>query len=123
MVCFLDILVPPEQIIDTVDIYHIRNRQRKISLRFLAWHLLNQDIQSDSHDSIEDAETALILYKKYLEYRANGDFGKVLEEIYEAGHRANWLKGPMGRVGGTTQQQQQQLPSPYSPSPARPSLQ
>lgn len=52
-----DLLVPPEQIIDTVDIYHIRNRQRKISLRFLAWHLLNQDIQLETHDSIEDSKT------------------------------------------------------------------
>ncbi|KAL7325020.1 poly(A)-specific ribonuclease [Mucor circinelloides] len=89
----INILVPPEQIIDTVDIYHIRNRQRKISLRFLAWHLLQQDIQSETHDSIEDARTALILYKKYLEYKENGTFGQVLEEIYEAGHKANWLKG------------------------------
>ncbi|CEG79278.1 Putative Ubiquitin carboxy terminal hydrolase [Rhizopus microsporus] len=89
----LDLLVPPEQIIDTVDIYHIRNRQRKISLRFLAWHLLNQDIQLETHDSIEDARTALTLYKKYLEYKNNGTFGKVLEEIYDAGHKSNWLKG------------------------------
>ncbi|RCH80922.1 poly(A)-specific ribonuclease, partial [Rhizopus azygosporus] len=89
----INLLVPPEQIIDTVDIYHIRNRQRKISLRFLAWHLLNQDIQLETHDSIEDARTALTLYKKYLEYKNNGTFGKVLEEIYDAGHKSNWLKG------------------------------
>ncbi|ORZ18884.1 ubiquitin carboxyl-terminal hydrolase-domain-containing protein [Absidia repens] len=90
----INILVPPEQIIDTVDIYHIRNRHRKISLRFLAWHLLDQEIQSEGHDSIVDAKTALILYKKYLEYRDNGTFGQVLEGVYAAGHKSNWLKGP-----------------------------
>ncbi|KAI8137725.1 ubiquitin carboxyl-terminal hydrolase-domain-containing protein [Fennellomyces sp. T-0311] len=90
----INLLVPPEQIIDTVDIYHIRDRQRKISLRFLAWHLLDREIQSEGHDSIEDAETALVLYKKYLEYQKTGEFGKVLEGVYEAGRRSNWLKKP-----------------------------
>ncbi|KAI7871039.1 ubiquitin carboxyl-terminal hydrolase-domain-containing protein [Spinellus fusiger] len=102
----INLLVPPEQIIDTVDIYHIRNRQRKISLRFLAWHLLHQDIQSESHDSIEDSRTALILYKKYLSYRENGTFGRVLDDVYEAGHRANWLKGAkeaLSRIPSTPQ--------------------
>jgi PAB-dependent poly(A)-specific ribonuclease subunit 2 len=98
------LIIPPGQIVDTVDIYHIRNRQRKISLRFLAWHLLHQDIQSETHDSIEDAKTALILFKKYLDYKTNGTFGQVLEEVYEAGHKANWLKGPkepLSRVSST----------------------
>ncbi|KAI9255620.1 ubiquitin carboxyl-terminal hydrolase-domain-containing protein [Phascolomyces articulosus] len=90
----INLLVPPEQIIDTVDIYHIRDRQRKISLRFLAWHLLGRDIQSEGHDSIEDAENALVLYKKYLEYKKSGEFGKVLEGVYVAGMRSNWLKKP-----------------------------
>lgn len=52
-----DILVPPEQVIDTVDIYFLKNRHRKLSLRFLAWCLLRQDIQQDMHDSVEDART------------------------------------------------------------------
>ncbi|KAI8067921.1 ubiquitin carboxyl-terminal hydrolase-domain-containing protein [Gongronella butleri] len=90
----INILVPPEQIIDTVDIYHIRNRHRKISLRFLAWHLLDQEIQSEGHDSIVDAQTALVLYKKYLEFCKDRSFGRVLEGVYEAGHKSNWLKGP-----------------------------
>ncbi|KAI9283728.1 ubiquitin carboxyl-terminal hydrolase-domain-containing protein [Umbelopsis sp. AD052] len=88
----INILVPPEQVIDTLDIYYMRNRQRKISLRFLAWALLQLDIQQVTHNSIEDAKTALLLYKKYLELRENGTFGTVLEEIYEKGRKSNWLK-------------------------------
>jgi len=57
-----DIYVPPEQIIDTVQIFFIKNRQRKISLRFLAWYLLKQDIQVETHDSIEDARTVIYYY-------------------------------------------------------------
>jgi len=57
-----DIYVPPEQIIDTVQIFFIKNRQRKISLRFLAWYLLKEDIQVETHDSIEDARTVMALF-------------------------------------------------------------
>jgi PAB-dependent poly(A)-specific ribonuclease subunit 2 len=35
----------------------------------------------------------LTLYKKYIEYKNNGTFGQVLEDIYDAGHKSNWLKG------------------------------
>jgi len=50
------------QVVDTVDLFYLK-RQRKISLRFLAAYLLRQDIQQVTHDSIEDARTALSLYK------------------------------------------------------------
>ncbi|KAI7828196.1 ubiquitin carboxyl-terminal hydrolase-domain-containing protein, partial [Gamsiella multidivaricata] len=86
----INILVPPEQVKDTVDIFHIKNRQRKISLRFLVWYLLHQDIQSETHNSIEDARTALALYKKYLQLRENGLFQEVLEDIYNEGRKTNW---------------------------------
>ncbi|KAG0202360.1 poly(A)-specific ribonuclease [Mortierella sp. GBA30] len=90
----INILVPPEQVKDTVDIFHIKNRQRKISLRFLVWYLLHQDIQSETHNSIEDARTALALYKKYLELKKNGLFQDVLEDIYNEGRKTNWKPIP-----------------------------
>ncbi|CAG8702572.1 16980_t:CDS:10, partial [Dentiscutata erythropus] len=78
----INILVPPEQVIDTVDLFHSKNRARKISLRFLAWYLLRQDIQTETHDSIEDARTALAIYKKYLQFKSENIFEEVLEDIY-----------------------------------------
>lgn len=48
-----DIFVPSDQVCDTVDLYYNPTRQRKISLRFLSWFLLKNDIQTGEHDSIE----------------------------------------------------------------------
>ncbi|ORX88696.1 cysteine proteinase [Basidiobolus meristosporus CBS 931.73] len=90
----INIIVPPSQVIDTVDIFHIKNRHRKISLKFLAWYLLNQDIQTDMHDSIEDARTALAIYKKYLLLKEQGLFEQVLEDIYNVGMKYNWKPVP-----------------------------
>ncbi len=55
-----DILVPPEQVRDTVDLYNLE-RQRKLSLRFLTSHLLNRSIQSQTHCSAEDAKAVRTL--------------------------------------------------------------
>lgn len=71
-------------------IFKFKNRQRKLSLRFLAWCLLKEDIQTVTHDSVEDARTALALYKKYLEIKATGNFEKVMEEIYAEGKALNF---------------------------------
>lgn len=83
----LDIFVPPEQVVDTVVLYYEPARHRKLSLRFLAWFLLKQDIQLAEHDSIEDARSALLLYKKYLDFIEEGRFKDVMEDIFESGKR------------------------------------
>ncbi|RHZ79406.1 hypothetical protein Glove_146g43 [Diversispora epigaea] len=90
----INILVPSNQVVDTVEIFHNKTRARKLSLKFLAWYLLRQDIQTDSHDSIEDARTALAIYKKYLELKSKGIFEETLENIYRVGRKCNWKPIP-----------------------------
>ncbi|KAF8201644.1 ubiquitin carboxyl-terminal hydrolase-domain-containing protein [Pholiota molesta] len=83
----INIYVPPEQVIDTVDLYFLRARQRRLSLRFLSWYILGEHIQTDTHDSIEDARSALRLYNAYHEFEAQGIFDQKLEEIYREGRQ------------------------------------
>jgi hypothetical protein len=80
-----DIFVPPDQVIDTVDLYFIKERQRRISLRFLTWYILRQDIQQETHDSIEDARSALSLYKAYQDMEEQHTFDAKLDELYRVG--------------------------------------
>lgn len=72
---------------DTVDIYFLKARQRRLSLRFLSWFVLHAQIQTDMHDSIEDARSALELYNTYKELKSQGLFGKQLEDIYKEGRQ------------------------------------
>lgn len=54
---------------------------------------LDLNIQGETHDSIEDARTALQLYRKYLELSHNGgkeEFRKVLKALYEKGRKQDW---------------------------------
>jgi len=84
---FLDIFVPPDQVIDTVDLYFLQEGRRKLSLRFLSWFILGEDIQTDTHDSIEDAKSALMLYKAYHDFESQGIWDEKLEELYREGRR------------------------------------
>lgn len=82
-----DIYVPPDQVIDTVNLYFLRSRQRRLSLRFLSWFILGEHIQTDNHDSIEDARSALMLYHAYQEFEDQGVFDQKLEEVYKEGRQ------------------------------------
>eukprot|EP01094_Clydonella_sp_ATCC50884_P027894 TRINITY_DN8211_c0_g1_i1.p1 TRINITY_DN8211_c0_g1~~TRINITY_DN8211_c0_g1_i1.p1 ORF type:complete len:1018 (+),score=282.38 TRINITY_DN8211_c0_g1_i1:365-3055(+) len=85
----INILVPREQVVDTVLLFH-RRQQRMIKLRFLAAFLLDVDIQRETHCSVEDARTALHLYERYLELSQDGCFDAVLGEIYRVGRECHW---------------------------------
>lgn len=89
-----DIYVPSSQVIDTVDLFQSSSHPRKLSLRFLTWFLLKEDIQSadpsEGHDSIEDALAALKLYKLYLQFKRDNRLEDILEDLYKAGRIHGW---------------------------------
>lgn len=85
-----DIFVPPEQVLDTVNLYTVPGRSRKLSLRFLTWFLLKTDIQTSEHDSIEDARHAYLLYKKYKHFEEEDRFEDVMEDIFAEGHKTGF---------------------------------
>lgn len=87
-----NLVVPPSQIIDTVELYH-KPAQRYVSLRFLANFVLKRDMQQDIHDSVEDATAAFELYKKAVALKAAGKFGEMLDDLYAHGQKADWKVG------------------------------
>lgn len=99
-----DIYVPPERVIDTVDLYFLKSRQRRLSLRFLSWFILGEHIQTDNHDSIEDARSALMLYHAYREFEEQGVFDQKLEEVYKEGRQFVRILFNPPRKEKTTQQ-------------------
>ncbi|KKF96952.1 PAB-dependent poly(A)-specific ribonuclease subunit PAN2 [Ceratocystis platani] len=86
----INIKIPRVQVIDTINLFFLQSRLRKLSLAFLAWFLLKEDIQMETHDSIEDARTALKLYKKYLEFEDAGILDAMLQDIYTKGREFNF---------------------------------
>ncbi|KAF1982126.1 PAB-dependent poly(A)-specific ribonuclease subunit PAN2 [Aulographum hederae CBS 113979] len=81
----INIHVPRSQVVDTVDLFFIPARQRKLNLRFLAYLILREDIQMEEHDSVEDARTALRLWRKYEEFCEAGVLVQTLNWVYQEG--------------------------------------
>lgn len=99
----INIHIPPAQVIDTVNLFYLPSQRRKLSLRFLAWYLLKEDIQGGGgeegkgHDSVEDARTAVRLWRKWEELgRDRGIRGreKVVEDVYRVGRRLGFKPPP-----------------------------
>eukprot|EP00178_Gracilaria_changii_P021163 TRINITY_DN63032_c0_g1_i1.p1 TRINITY_DN63032_c0_g1~~TRINITY_DN63032_c0_g1_i1.p1 ORF type:complete len:1234 (+),score=167.62 TRINITY_DN63032_c0_g1_i1:168-3869(+) len=93
----INFVVPPEQVIDTVTLFRVKNK-RLLGLRFLSNALLGGDIQSETHDSIEDSDAALRLYDVYLKLK-DGEGGKdrfqrTLKELYAYGYAHGWKADP-----------------------------
>ncbi|KYF46195.1 exonuclease, partial [Toxoplasma gondii ARI] len=85
----INLFVPSSQIIDTVELFRLPGR-RLLSLKFLAAHLLDLRIQQTTHDSVEDARSALLLYRRYNELRRNGTLEQCIQHLYRIGYSTKW---------------------------------
>lgn len=56
-------------------------------------------MQVATHDSIEDARTALLLYHKYLELKEAGTLQETLKDIYDKGNALGFRPPQMAAVG------------------------
>ncbi|ODV88230.1 hypothetical protein CANARDRAFT_26383 [[Candida] arabinofermentans NRRL YB-2248] len=81
----INIQIPPQQVRDTAEFFYLKKEKRKLGLKFLIYQLFDDRIQTGNHDSIEDAYSALKLYKKYLQLKKNGTLEKTLQRIYLEG--------------------------------------
>lgn len=86
----INLHVPPEQVIDTVDLYYNKQLTRRLGLKFLVWAVLGEHIQTGNHNSIEDALSALKLYNKYKELEKSGELETTLAQVYAKGQLTNF---------------------------------
>ena len=118
----INIRVPKEQVIDTVELFYDRRRGggRKLSLRFLSWLLLgvrvqegddSQGVDSNAteahkgeriagHDSVEDARMALRLWAVRKDAELMGKTEKMIEQVYKRGREVGFKVPPLGPASG-----------------------
>ena len=87
----LNLVVPADQIVDTMDLYY-SGRGRRLSLKFLVAFFLggSQGFQESVHDSIEDATAALRLFNLHEQLTRDGKFEELLARAYEWGLVNGW---------------------------------
>ena len=83
----INLVVPKTQVRDTADLFYLPEFKRKLSLKFLAYVLLKEKVQTGNHDSVEDAYTALMLFQKHEELTRTGDLETVLYQVYMEGQQ------------------------------------
>lgn len=97
----INIQVPKSQTVDTQYLFFHPSKNRRLSLRYLAWAVFKEYIQEEptsdtvqGHDSIEDARMALRLWKKFQEYEDAGIVAQMLEEIFREGSKLGFRPPP-----------------------------
>jgi PAB-dependent poly(A)-specific ribonuclease subunit 2 len=102
----INIQVPKSQTVDTQYLFFHPGKNRRLSLRYLAWAVFKEYIQEEptdnnqGHDSIEDARMALRLWKKFQEYEDAGVVSQILEELFREGSKLGFR--PPARNGIAT---------------------
>ena len=86
----INIHVPKEQIIDTVVLFRQRENKRRLRLALLAEYLLLEEVQRGNHDSIEDARTALRLWRKWQEFDDAGIVEQMVNQTYREASTTNF---------------------------------
>lgn len=89
----INIYVPPAQVRDTGFCFYLKKEKRKLGLKFLAHYVLDKEVQKENHDSIEDANSSLLLYKEYVKLKKSGELEHVLFKLYLEG-QMNGFKVP-----------------------------
>jgi len=112
-----NIHVPKAQIIDTINFFQHPTVPRKPSLAFLAYCLLKEEIQVETHDSIEDARTALKLYRKYLEFQDAGILEMMVQDVYKQGRDMGFKPPPAKKDGHLVERTETPPIPPGTPGP------